>query len=90
MYFVYLLKHPSGRSYIGITTDIERRLKQHNRILEGGAKYTRSFSPEWTVIYVSKNMSKSDALKLEYRAKRFTGFEKRFDFLNSLCSFTSG
>ena len=39
--------------YCGITTNIERRLKQHNGELTGGAKYTRSYRPWKPVLYVS-------------------------------------
>lgn len=42
-WLVYLLECADGSTYIGVTTDIERRLRQHN----GGraAKYTRGRGP---------------------------------------------
>ena len=40
-YVVYLLKNTSNdRTYLGITNNSVRRLRQHNGDLKGGAKYT--------------------------------------------------
>ena len=47
VYAVYLLKHNlNGRTYAGITTDLNRRIKQHNGVTKGGAKYTAAFRGE--------------------------------------------
>ena len=54
MYFVYLLKEIEGnRTYVGFTSDLQRRLRQHNGELKGGAKSTTSVDTsktylEWT------------------------------------------
>ena len=85
MYRVYLLSHPKGVTYIGITTDIERRVQQHNKQITGGAKYTKSFTPEWKLELLSKEMSKSDALKLEYSTKKHKGLLLRRKALSSVC-----
>ncbi len=42
---VYLVSCNDNSLYCGITTNIERRLKQHNGLLSGGAKYTRNKRP---------------------------------------------
>ena len=43
---LYLLVSDDGkRTYVGVTTDIERRLEQHNGIRPGGAKSTRGGRP---------------------------------------------
>jgi putative endonuclease len=83
MYCVYLLKHPDNVSYVGITTDIERRLNQHNQILPGGAKFTKTRSPNWTLEETSKLMTKSDALKLEHKVKKEIGLEKRKNIIKT-------
>lgn len=39
-WFVYILECADGTLYTGCTTDVERRLRQHNGDLVGGPKYT--------------------------------------------------
>ena len=50
-YLVYLLQSTthSGRTYIGSTFDMARRLRQHNGQITGGAKRTHVGRP-WTVV----------------------------------------
>ncbi len=66
----------SDRSiYTGITTDIDRRLHEHQNT-QKGSKYVRRRLPiklRWS----SEWMDKSQALKEEYRIKRLTAKEKR-------------
>ncbi len=73
-WFVYIVHCGKDDSlYTGITTDIERRLKQHN---EGkGAKYTKGRGPI-TLIKFFECLDKSEALKLEYRIKQLSKDEK--------------
>lgn len=42
-WFVYILRCADGSLYTGITTDLDRRLEEHNS--GRGAKYTRSRRP---------------------------------------------
>jgi predicted GIY-YIG superfamily endonuclease len=50
-YFVYLLKRVAGKcrnsSYVGYTSNLKRRLRQHNAEIKGGAKATRG--GKWTI-----------------------------------------
>ena len=57
---------------MGVTNDPLRRLKQHNAILKGGAKYTRAFKGEglWQYDLRVSNLCRSDALSIESRAKK--------------------
>ena len=64
---VYLLRCSDDSLYCGITNDLGNRLSAHNS--GKGAKYTRSRLPV-KIVCVSSEMSKSEALKLEYRLKR--------------------
>lgn len=45
LWHVYLLECAGGSLYCGVTNDLERRLKEHNGILPGGARYTRARGP---------------------------------------------
>jgi len=53
--------------YCGITNDLKNRLASHNT--GRGARYTKSRRPV-ELAGASSEMTKSDALKLEYRIKQ--------------------
>jgi structure-specific endonuclease subunit SLX1 len=40
MSYVYLLVSSNGATYVGATVDLERRLRQHNKEIKGGAHAT--------------------------------------------------
>ncbi len=44
-WFVYILKCADASLYTGVTTDLERRLQEHNQNDRLGAKYTRTRRP---------------------------------------------
>ena len=44
MWYVYLLRCADATLYCGVTTDMERRLREHNAGSRG-AKYTRARRP---------------------------------------------
>ena len=70
-YVCYLLKSTiSNRTYIGVTTNLTKRLRQHNGDICGGAKYTRSFRPWKPVLTVSGFYTKNQTLSFEYRVKK--------------------
>ena len=64
---VYLLRCSDNSLYCGISNSIERRLEKYNS--GRGAKYTKSRTPV-ELVGKSSEMTKSEALKLEYRIKR--------------------
>ncbi len=70
---VYLLKCIDDSLYCGVTNNIENRVSVHNT--GKGAKYTRSRLPV-KLVAVSRKMTKSDALKLEYQIKRLPAEKK--------------
>jgi structure-specific endonuclease subunit SLX1 len=39
-YYVYLLISSSGATYVGATVDLDKRLRQHNKEIKGGAHAT--------------------------------------------------
>ena len=62
-----MIRCSDGSLYCGISNDLTNRLLAHNS--GKGAKYTRSRRPV-ELIGVSSEMTKGDALRLEYRIKR--------------------
>lgn len=70
---VYLLECADGSLYTGYTTDLERRVDEHNA--GDGAKYTRSRTPV-EVVYRERYDSKSTAMSREYEIKQHSRAEK--------------
>ena len=66
-WFVYLLRCADDSLYCGITTDVDRRLKQHNA--GTASKYTRSRRPV-SLAALTGVENKSAALKLELLIKK--------------------
>ncbi len=65
---VYLLECADGTLYCGITTNMERRLRQHNGQVPGGARYTQGRRP--VELLGSRACDcKSDALRFELAVK---------------------
>ncbi len=67
--FVYMIADLSGpniRTYVGWTTDLERRLSAHNS--SKGAKATRG--RYWTVIHSEQFKTRSEAMQAEYALKK--------------------
>ncbi len=73
-YAVYMVRCSDGTLYTGYSTDLARRLRQHN---EGrGAKYTRGRRPV-ELVYAEFFASKSRALSREHRIKSLSRDEKK-------------
>ena len=66
-WWVYLLRCSDGTYYCGATTDVDRRVAEHNRGV--AAKYTRGRGPV-QLIAKSEPMSKGAALSLEAKVKK--------------------
>jgi len=66
-YYIYILRSLVDKSYyIGYTTDLDRRLKEHN---EGESRYTRKKIP-WEVVYYEEYEDKGEAIRREKFLKR--------------------
>ncbi len=66
-YYVYiLLAQNSNLSYVGYTNNIKKRVSLHNS--GKGAKFTRG--RKWKLIYKSRYISKSEAMKNEIYLKK--------------------
>lgn len=74
VWFLYVVECRDGSLYTGITTDVNRRIREHNKGRRG-AKYTRSRRPVKLLMYWSVG-SHSDALKAERSFKNNSRKEK--------------
>ena len=75
-FFVYLLLSSDNATYVGATVDIDRRLRQHNKEIKGGAFATGSKVEKgetWIrVCHVEGFPNWSAALQFEWRWKQIT------------------
>ncbi|KAB1186966.1 MULTISPECIES: GIY-YIG nuclease family protein [Haloferax] len=74
MHFVYVLQCSDDSLYTGYTTDVERRVAEHNA--GDGAKYTRGRTPV-ELVHVEEFDSKSAAMSREYEIKQLTRRQKQ-------------
>jgi predicted GIY-YIG superfamily endonuclease len=75
-FFVYLLLSSDNSTYVGATVDLERRLRQHNKEIKGGAYATGSKvlkGETWIrVAHVECFPDWQAALQFEWRWKQLT------------------
>ncbi len=74
--FVYIIGSTGPRgmvTYVGWTTDLSRRVEQHNA--GTGAKSTRG--RVWTLLYAERHDSPQEAMRREWRLKRDRAFRAR-------------
>ena len=73
--FVYVLgscRKRDRRSYVGWTTDLARRLEQHNT--GAGAKSTRGRA--WLLLYAERCATRGEAMSREWHLKRDRKFRR--------------
>lgn len=73
MYWVYMLTCGDGSLYTGITTEPERRLREHNS--GKGAKYTRCRLPV-VLSYLEEAPDRASASRREWELKQLSRTEK--------------
>lgn len=72
MYFVYVLQsETSGKYYVGMTDDVNRRLVEHN---SGKTTSTRKCRP-WKVVHTESFDDRQSAWKRERQIKSYKGGE---------------
>ena len=64
MYVVYLLQCEKY-SYVGMTNDFTRRLRQHNGEIKGGARYTSKRKGWYPVLIIDGFQDKKSAMQCE-------------------------
>ena len=75
MYLVYILKCSDNTLYTWITTDLDRRLRQHNWEIVWWAKYTLARKPV-ELLYCEEYNNRSEATKRECEIKKMKREEK--------------
>jgi len=68
-HYVYILECADGSLYTGYTTDVGRRVAEHNA--GEGAKYTRGRTPV-EVVHVEAFGTRSAAMSREYEIKQLS------------------
>ena len=68
---VYILQNEAtGRFYCGQTSDLGRRIKQHNNPRHRGSQTTKKFGGPWKLIWFQEFLNRSDGMKLERSIKK--------------------
>ncbi len=82
MWHLYIIEGKDGVLYTGITTDLDRRLNEHNGVdIENsnskskGAKFTKGRGP-FVLVYQKEFENRSLATKEEMRIKALSKIEK--------------
>lgn len=74
-WFVYILRCADDTLYTGVTTDIARRLAEHNAAGAPAARYTRGRLPV-TLVYQEAAASRSSAARREAAIKKMARARK--------------
>ena len=92
---LYLLENSyNKKTYLGVSTDVVRRIRQHNNEICGGARYTKINKEEglWFPKVIVNDLSKNQALSFERTIKNMrrsgrgkTQFEKRLYLIKKVC-----
>jgi putative endonuclease len=83
--FVYVLWCATGGrglTYVGWTTDVARRLKQHNA--GRGARFTRGRT--WVLLHCERFETRGEAMSREWHLKRDRAFRRRLVLAHDLPS----
>ncbi len=102
MSYVYFIESTNGSTYIGATVNLDKRIRQHNKEIKGGAVATSNKVNNgeiWSYIcYVENFPNFNEALKFEWRWKQLSRLiqknnpkinpkEKRLQALTKLLTF---
>lgn len=74
-WFVYLIRTAKGQLYTGISTDPQRRLRQHQGELTGGAKALRGKGP-LQLVWQVQAPNRAVASQWEYQFKQLSKSQK--------------
>lgn len=89
MYYFYIVRCSDNTLYCGMTSNIEKRLREHNSVGSRGAKYLRARKPVHLIYHEIFPDIKS-AMNRELQVKKWTKIKKEalisgnFDLLKKL------
>lgn len=94
-YYVYLLTSYTGSAtYVGVTNNLKRRLRQHNGEIKGGARSTtmrRRHAGTWRyALWIGGFYDRKEALQFEWRChhetkkRRLRGLKKRLELIKEM------
>jgi len=75
-FYVYFIESTNGSTYIGATVDLDKRIRQHNKEIKGGATATSikvNMGEIWSyVCYIENCPTWTSALQCEWRWKHIS------------------
>ena len=74
MWYLYITRNRNGAFYTGITTNVDRRLKEHQR--GKGGHYTRQNRPQ-KLLYTEQFATRDQAQAREMQIKRWSRNKKQ-------------
>jgi putative endonuclease len=74
-WYIYIVRCADNTLYTGVTTDIERRVREHNGEIQRGASYTKFRRPV-TLVRAETADNRSTAMKRERAIKKLSKQEK--------------
>ncbi len=75
-YYLYILQCSDGSYYTGVTNDLEKRLRQHNGEITGGAVYTSNKRPV-KLIHTEDFSTHLEASRREIAIKKLNRIQKQ-------------
>ena len=90
-WFFYLIKN-NNLTYAGVSPTPDKRLRQHNGEIKGGAKYTTSKGPGWEhICLIGGFQNKVQSMQFEWAVKHVTprdagGVENRIKKMLIVCN----
>ncbi|MFT7129937.1 MAG: putative endonuclease [Gammaproteobacteria bacterium] len=70
-WLVYMIQTQSGKLYTGITTNLERRFRQHSGAIKGGARFFH-MDPAASIVFQEDSENRSEATRREMKIKKLT------------------
>ena len=74
-WFVYIIECRDKSFYCGVTTDLKRRMRQHNGKLKGGSRYCKGRRP-LKLVYKEEALDSGAALRRENEIRKLSRTEK--------------